>query len=281
MKKLSCDIYVHPLTVIYIAIALFTGRFSFLFIHLFVAFIHEICHLMTSLILKIPVHSLEMLPFGFYARIDDLEEAPFWKQILILLAGPLSIIISLPIIWGLYQGDIISFYGYRHGYEACFLVFFFNLLPVYPLDGGRLLRAICHRFLDIEHGKILSSVISLLTSAFVCYLCIRNGQLLVMLFIVGAQFKMIIAEWMKYPQWLMIRLIKGKPSRVKISSSPRLYRYYDNYFWKDGVIHGEDEVIKWKLKRWQKADDFLFKNKRKRISKGKHSASEIKSLSNS
>lgn len=252
MKKLSFNFFIHPLTVIYLGIALFTGRFSFLFIHLFVALIHELFHVVVALFMKVRVNELSMLPFGFYARLEDVERKGFWCQLWIYIAGPLSIFFSLFLMRVFYQIDLISYYGYQYGREACYIVCFFNLLPIYPLDGGRIMRLFCFRFLEEEKAHFISYILSLITTCFIFYRAIKSGQWVIALFLIISQGQWIYLERKQYPLYLKLRRLRKKPNPIKISKKPSIYIYYDNYCWLKGKMIGEEEILQMKLEKWQK-----------------------------
>lgn len=252
MKKHFFNIFIHPFTVIYIAIALFTGRFSFLFIHLFVAFIHEMFHVIMALLWKVRVTEITMLPFGFYAQMERVEKKSFWAQICIYLAGPLSIFFSLFLMRLFYQFSWLSFYGYQYGIEACYVVCFFNLVPIYPLDGGRIMRLLCYRWLEEEKARVLSYILSIIAATFIFYRAILCGQWVIIIFILISQVQWIMSEKKQYLHFLRMRKLEKKPKKIKISSSPSLYLYYDNYFLDNDKMYGEDEILMIKQEKWRK-----------------------------
>ena len=88
----------NPLTIIYLLIALIFNKFNFIIFHYLVAFIHEGSHFVMAKMLKIKVKEIEFLPIGFYLKIHNLENYPFIKQFLVLIAGPLSYFISAAIL---------------------------------------------------------------------------------------------------------------------------------------------------------------------------------------
>jgi Zn-dependent protease/CBS domain-containing protein len=105
---------------------------------------HELSHSVVALHYKIPVDSITLFVFGGVARItrDPLRA---WHEFLIAAAGPLS---SCVLAGGFYLLQISSPMGsvrYEVG-EWLSLVNFslalFNLIPGFPLDGGRILRSI-------------------------------------------------------------------------------------------------------------------------------------------
>lgn len=261
MKKHYFDFIVHPLTLIYIIIALLSGRFSFLFIHLFCALIHELCHVLFCYIYKVKVESMTMLPFGFYAKITALEKVPFYQQIIIYLAGPLSIIITIPLIMLLYHFHIFSLYGYRYGIEAAFLVFFFNLLPFEPLDGGRIMKVLFLRLFDYPKALLLSLIISILASIYAIRLCLLNHQWVILLFIIISDIQNMIKTWSNYPLNLLMRLSSSKPPKIKVSKKPKIYAFYDNYYICNGQLYNENDIIPLKIKAWQKIKMKIKKNK--------------------
>lgn len=275
MKKHNCNFFVHPLTILYITIALFTGRFSFLFIHLFVALIHELSHMSMARALHIPIEEMSMLPFGFYARMDHLEEYAWWKQLLVVIAGPLSIFMSLAILLFFYHVDFLSIYGYKHGVEAAYTICFFNLIPIYPLDGARFLHLLIHHFFEESRARKISLGSSFLTTCIFGYFCATRGQWIVLFFLVLSQIKMGIQASYQYQRFLSLRLVQPKKKKVKIHHSIRLYRDYDNYYLsKQGRLYDEKFIInrylqnyyqktkKERRQRWK--NFFLWKDRKNR-----------------
>jgi len=91
-------------------------------------------------------------------------------RIFISIAGPLAgfllSALCLGILWG-YREDIVA-YTYLVFFLSivCFIGFvwgFFNILPVYPLDGGQIFREICLQ-VSQRHGMQFSAGISAVTA---------------------------------------------------------------------------------------------------------------------
>ena len=106
------------------------------------ALIHELAHLICGVCLGLKPDTLKIMPFGFCiefkANICDYNQKVLKSNILtikklfIALAGPVInwVIAVLGIVFKL---DINIIY-------ANILIAIFNLLPIYPLDGGRILK---------------------------------------------------------------------------------------------------------------------------------------------
>lgn len=117
---------------------------------LFFAFIHEIGHLLMGILMGMRPNKIEVKSYGvsisFKIKPKDYNQKILEgnilqiKKILIAIAGPLTnfIIINvatnLPI--GMFSKMMIIY--------SNLLLIIFNLIPIYPLDGGRILKATLH-----------------------------------------------------------------------------------------------------------------------------------------
>ena len=131
-----------------------TKQIEFYAILMIYAVIHELGHLFWGLILKLKPEAFSITPFGL--QISFKAEPNLYntkikngtklclKRMSLALAGPLTnFIIALILIIlnniDLYKNSI--FFGEVAIY-ANILIGIFNLIPIYPLDGGRILKEI-------------------------------------------------------------------------------------------------------------------------------------------
>ncbi len=116
---------------------------------LFVAVLaHELAHSLVARARGLPVKSITLFIFG---GISNLEQEPTKPgvEFQVTVVGPLSSLIIAAICWvialALRGAPLI---GAVFGYLAITngLLAFFNLIPGFPLDGGRVLRALLWKF---------------------------------------------------------------------------------------------------------------------------------------
>src|SRR5215472_12609738 len=105
---------------------------------------HELAHSLVALHYKIPVHSITLFIFGGLARIGREPSKPI-QEFNIAVAGPVASFF----LFGVF-GAMLLFSPSNHVAGALgkilggsnFLLGAFNLAPGFPLDGGRIFRAI-------------------------------------------------------------------------------------------------------------------------------------------
>ena len=105
---------------------------------------HELAHSVVALHYKIPVHSITLFIFGGLARIGR-EPSKAIQEFNIAVAGPLASFFLAGAFWAMtfpFRSD--QMVGVLGGYLAVGNASLgaFNLAPGFPLDGGRILRAI-------------------------------------------------------------------------------------------------------------------------------------------
>ena len=120
--------------------------------------IHELAHSLTAVRMGFPVRDIVLLPLGGVSQMERMPERP-GQEFLMAIAGPMSniVIAGILIVAGLFlpidlgnglQKMLMN--PARLGWEDTlpYLIFTnlglaaFNLLPAFPMDGGRVLRAL-------------------------------------------------------------------------------------------------------------------------------------------
>jgi stage IV sporulation protein FB len=110
-------------------IMLAAGQFR-LFLLIFASITaHELAHILTAKYFGCRIKGIHLTPLGEMAAIQGLDKINPWKRYVIYFIGPC---VNLLIAWAarLFGREDLFLYNAVLG--------FFNLLPVFPLDGGRL-----------------------------------------------------------------------------------------------------------------------------------------------
>jgi stage IV sporulation protein FB len=117
-------------------IALIFGFFIQYLMTIAFIIIHELSHMLVALISGGRIYSLRILPVGLNAQIDDSRLSKY-RKILIYMAGPCINLIFALIIYLISANYFVSAELALGVYINIWLALF-NLLPVLPLDGGKI-----------------------------------------------------------------------------------------------------------------------------------------------
>ncbi|MEZ0323033.1 MAG: site-2 protease family protein [Hydrogenothermaceae bacterium] len=121
----------------------FTGITSALFLFVSVL-LHELSHSLVAIKEGIPVKDIHLFIFGGVAMIEQEPKSPF-QEFKIAIAGPMMsfLLAGMFFVFAyLYPKDDL-FNGFlNYMFLVNFFLGAFNLIPAFPLDGGRILRSI-------------------------------------------------------------------------------------------------------------------------------------------
>ncbi|WP_091274521.1 M50 family metallopeptidase [Alteribacillus persepolensis] len=135
LKLVRC----HPLFWLMTAAAVFTGFFYEWLLLVCIVFLHELSHAQAALFYKWRIKKLELLPFGGVMETAEHGNRPVHEEAIVAAAGPF---VHLPLIICSYL--LLETPFWHTADHSLFLqynltILLFNLLPVWPLDGGKLL----------------------------------------------------------------------------------------------------------------------------------------------
>jgi stage IV sporulation protein FB len=133
---------IHFLFWIVILLAVMTGRFLEIVTLFVLVIIHEMGHVTAAWSLGWRMKTLELLPFGGVVQTDEWGSVPIHEELIVALSGPFHNVMMI------LAGGLFMWMGWwdqewtRYFIHLNSILVGFNLLPIYPLDGGRVMQAL-------------------------------------------------------------------------------------------------------------------------------------------
>lgn len=124
----------------------------------FMLSVHECAHMLTAHYFHYPIDKLILYPFGLSAQMRYIGMGSVWKEMLIIIAGPLTHLLFPYLFSFMASLELISqpYMSYLCQLNTSILVF--NLLPVFPLDGGRIVQSLYHLVFRYTTAQILTYI---------------------------------------------------------------------------------------------------------------------------
>lgn len=166
--KLLLKIKVHPLLWFVIGISVVTAHFKEMMMLLMIIFVHEMGHAVCAQYFKWRIKSIGLLPFGGNLETEEYGNKSLKEDMLVVLAGPIQHIWLIGISYILYLFSAISYDSYQTFFYMNIILFLFNLLPIWPLDGGRLLFIGIARFYSFLEAQTYTLYISAAIAVIAC-----------------------------------------------------------------------------------------------------------------
>ncbi|WNS43594.1 M50 family metallopeptidase [Paenibacillus sp. MMS20-IR301] len=190
IRVLGIELSLHPLFVLILLFSVFTGQFLELITLFSIVFIHEMGHVCAAYLSGVTVKSVQLLPFGGVAVIEDHGRLTAGREIGIALAGPLQNGIMILMAAALRQAEYGSTAYLNYFIGANVMIALFNLLPVLPLDGGKILQAALSLLLPYYYTLLWTGRVSIAASLVVAVFALlplgTGGGLRLNLLMIGA-----------------------------------------------------------------------------------------------
>lgn len=133
---------------LFLFLFLLTSQIEIYILLMVFAIIHELGHLLAGVLLKFKPNEMRLTPFGLQISFDiDVQKYNqrnkelAIKKAINALAGPtINLLIAAVMIAVAKFG--VNIYVYQIIIYSNFVIGLFNLIPIYPMDGGRVLKEI-------------------------------------------------------------------------------------------------------------------------------------------
>lgn len=156
--------------------------------------IHEISHMIAGIIVGGKPKRISLNPFGLSLEFYSYGKEKFLYNIFFYLSGPLSNLLIAFLISNL---EKFNFYRNEIIYTNL-AICFFNLIPILPLDGGKILKAVLKQIIGLENSTkfviIFSKCILIIISFIYSILIIRIHNIMFLLLLMYLWYLYILEE---------------------------------------------------------------------------------------
>ncbi|WP_156291193.1 site-2 protease family protein [Oceanobacillus salinisoli] len=179
-------IHIHPILLIFIFISFITGTFLELAIILTIVFIHELGHYVMARHFKWRINGIMLWVFGGVLDTDEHGNRPIKEEALVTIAGPFQHVIIHLLLFFLSFLTFIPSSMIETAIHYNSVILLFNLLPIWPLDGGKLLLLMLSKFLPYKkaHYSVIISSVLLSISFLILQIAVYSFTLSTMLIMI-------------------------------------------------------------------------------------------------
>lgn len=227
----------------YVILIFLLGYRHILILEFIVLITHELIHYFTALHFGFSGFYMEMSPVGLSINMNDIDEATILQDIIISISAPMINLIFSFIyfcFFKIYQAPVLY-----QLYMINLAVFIINIIPAFPLDGGRVLRDIIYVKKNYKTSVRITSLISIILGTIIIlifilflFLKINNLSLLIIgIFIITSA----IIERKRLVYLIMADVVKKKWRFLK-------NKYLENYsisiYYKSNLLEGAKLIDK-------------------------------------
>ncbi|MCF3941885.1 M50 family metallopeptidase [Oceanobacillus alkalisoli] len=139
VRNLLPPLHIHPILILFIGISLLTGTFMEMTIIFAIVFVHEMGHYLAAKFFRWRIKRVMLWVFGGVMETDEHSNRPVKEELIVTLAGPLQHIPIYAALEVLLSVGAISESLFQTALWYNTVILLFNLLPIWPLDGGKIL----------------------------------------------------------------------------------------------------------------------------------------------
>lgn len=234
---------IHPLFYLVALLTVLTGNFRDFVLVFLIVMIHELGHITIAVYYHWNISKVVILPFGGMTVFEEHLNRPWKEEFFIAIAGPIYQILFYQILCIFhFNTPLFQFYHYA--------LLFFNLLPIIPLDGAKILNLLFQKWIPYQKSNFLVGWISIVIIGILFFLIYyyRNFVMFTFLFFLFIQIlKQIKKQAYIFHKFILERYTYSfsffKTKVVKGVQVHLMMRDYNHYFLENNRYLSEKEIL--------------------------------------
>lgn len=195
-------IKINPLFWFIIGIGVLTGYFREVIMVFSIVFVHEMGHSLAAHYYKWRIRKIELLPFGGVAEVDEYGNRPLKEEFVVIVSGPIQHVWLIALSYLLLPFDFWTQVDHQVFIQHNMMIALFNLLPIWPLDGSKLLYLLISLKLPFHRAHTFALKCSFL---FLCLFIIIS--IYIFPFHLNLWIVMIFLLFSHYFEWKQIKYV--------------------------------------------------------------------------
>lgn len=205
MSKIRVDIS----TYVIVLLSFLAGYFEYTFLTIIIIIVHEMGHFLTGYFLKLKVKEISLFMFGGVTIFDEDLNLNIFKELLVVVMGPVVQMLFYMLVYYFYTKGFVNVNTMKKVSTINLTLLEFNLLPILPLDGGKILNNILDLILSYDLAHKVSLAVSFLALPLVF---LFDNKLIIILVVISLLLRLFEEiNWHKFRinKLLLERKLKG------------------------------------------------------------------------
>ncbi|MED1917198.1 M50 family metallopeptidase [Brevibacillus sp. DP1.3A] len=249
---------IHLLFWAVIGLSVVTGHFLEVITLFVIVLIHELGHVAMARELGWTVKEVQLLPFGGVATMEDSYATDPMDEIVVALAGPFLNMVMMAASYLFWFMGIWTEEWARFFLVSNLTIALFNLLPIWPLDGGRILLAVLCWFMSYRQATMISMTGSTLFAGIMVGM--SSLELKYNLAVIGIYlltlniqaflrfpyqfFRFLVEKYERQQEEAAVQAIRVHPEETVLAVSHKLRRGCSHLFYVQGAgLLAEEQLL--------------------------------------
>ncbi|PHD63919.1 stage IV sporulation intramembrane metalloprotease SpoIVFB [Bacillus wiedmannii] len=251
-REVLTKISVHPLFWVIIVIGIFTARFKELLLLFCIVLIHELGHAFAAAHYNWRIKKIQLLPFGGVAELEEHGNKSLKEEFVVVIAGPIQHIWMMVVGYIVFEAGWLGADLYYFFIWNNIIILAFNLLPIWPLDGGKVLfNVLSYRFPYLQAHEKMMKLSCVFFSVILVWQLLWNSNNIMMWVLLIFLAVSLYQEW-KQRQYAFMRFLleryygnkRGieKIAPIEVQSEDHLYKIFTKFrrgYKHSIIVHGK------------------------------------------